>query len=60
MAIMTVREISDDGVREFELTRDTVREIEQVTGMDYVTIYTTLNTGRILERGGRTWQMIRQ
>lgn len=60
MALMIVRETSDEGEREFELGRENLRRVMELTGLDEATIYTTLSSGKPIEHGDHRWVMVRQ
>ncbi len=60
MALMIVRETSDEGEREFELGHENLRRIKELTGLDEASIYTTLNSGKPLEDAKHRWVMVRQ
>jgi hypothetical protein len=60
MAVMIVKEISRDGEREFELNREHVERIKELTGLDERTIYTVLNSGQPIEDANHRWIMVRQ
>jgi hypothetical protein len=60
MPVMIVRETFGDDTREFELNRENLRAIEELTGLDFAHIYTRLNSGEAIEHSGRRWVMVRQ
>lgn len=60
LALMIIRETSDEGEREFELGRENLHRLKELTGLDEATIYTTLNSGKPIEHVKYRWVMIRQ